>query len=315
MAVSFGDRFFGGIARLGQRPLTALAILYRVGDRTFRDGFIHAGNLAYLSLVTLFPALLLVHAFMAGFGRTEEGRQAIGEFLDALPKEVAELLAPVIDEVVTARTGTALLLGALVALWTTSSFVETIRDLLRRAHDSEAERPFWQERLYSIVITMAALFLVMVAFFGQLILKLAIATLSPYLPITKLLVEILDISRLSGAFVVFLALWALFRALTPSRIRRSGALIWPGALIVAIVWTGTTLLLGPFMADAANFSLTYGAFTGVMLALLFFYTVGLGIVAGAQTNAALASRASVAETVAEWRREAERRASSGEARE
>ena len=34
--------------------------------------------------------------------------------------------------------------------------------------------------------------------------------------------------------------------------------------------------------------LTYGALSGVMLALLFFYAIGFALVAGVETNAAIA---------------------------
>ena len=39
----------------------------------------------------------------------------------------------------------------------------------------------------------------------------------------------------------------------------------------------------------ANYDLAYGSLAGVMVALIFFYLVGLGMVTGAQLNAALAN--------------------------
>ena len=38
-----------------------------------------------------------------------------------------------------------------------------------------------------------------------------------------------------------------------------------------------------------NYNLTYGSLAGVMIALIFFYLIGLGMVTGAQLNAALAN--------------------------
>lgn len=295
------DRMLARGSRMGKIALLAAAMLYRIGGRTLSDGFIHAGNLAYLSLVTLFPAVILVHAVMAGFGRTEAGQNAIGQFLRTLPGDVADFIAPVLDEVVQARSGTALLVGALIALWTTSGFIGTLSDMLRRAHETPPERPFWQERLIAIAVTLGAIAVVIFAFAGRLVVDALVGTLAPYVPWLATAARILNISGLTGMGAVFLSIWALFRVLTPRLVRIGPAPIWPGALLVTVVWAGAALLFGPMMSDAVNFSLTYGAFTGVMLAMLFFYIVGFAFVAGVETNAALASRRQVVEMVGQWR--------------
>lgn len=295
MPEAFAAQVHALASGLGLKTLTALAIAYRAVDRTLRDGFIHAGNIAYLSLATLFPAALLVHAFAASFGRTEAGSEAIAQFLKTLPPEVAGLVGPVLDEVVSARSGTALLFGALIALWTTSGFVGTIRDILRRAHEVESPRPFWQERLLAIAVTMGAMLMVLVGFFGQLVAQLAISLATRLVPALEWAGAWVDISRIVGTAVLFLSLWLLFAVLTPRGVRGATS---PGALIVTLAWVGATALLGPMIASATNFSLTYGAFAGVMVALLFFYTVGLALVLGAEVNAALAKRSEIAERVA-----------------
>jgi membrane protein len=295
MPEAFAARMHGLVQGLGLGTLTALAIAYRAVDRTLRDGFIHAGNIAYLSLVTLFPASILIHAFAASFGRTEAGRQGIEQFLQTLPPEVAGLVAPVLDEVVAARSGTALLIGAGIALWTTSSFVGTIRDLLRRAHEVEPDRPFWQERLLAIAVTMGAMFLVLLGFFGQLVAQVALTVAVRPMPAIETLGSWVDISRIVGTAVLFLSLWLLLAVLSPRGVKAAS---WPGAAIITFVWVGATALLGPWLASTTNFSLTYGAFTGVMIALLFFYTVGFAMVLGAEVNAALAKRGEIGERVA-----------------
>lgn len=295
------DRLLAEGVRLGNRTMMALALVYRVAVRTMRDGSIHAGNIAYLSLVTLFPAVILVHAATASLGRTEAGQQAIAQFLRTLPPDVANLVEPVVMEVVDARSGVALLVGALIALWTTSGFIGTLSDMLRRAHEAPPERPFWQERLIAVLVTLGALAVILFAFVGRLVLELVVGMMHGYLPLLGRLVGLFDISGATGMVAVFLALWALFRALTPRAIRQGLAPIWPGPLLVTLVWAGTAALLGPFMAGGDNFSLTYGAFTGIMLAMFFFYIIGFAVVAGAETNAALASRRDVTEMVVKWR--------------
>ena len=53
-------------------------------------------------------------------------------------------------------------------------------------------------------------------------------------------------------------------------------------------WIGTVELLPNGIALVGGYSLTYGSLAGVMVALLFFFVIGLGVVMGAELNAALA---------------------------
>ena len=46
--------------------------------------------------------------------------------------------------------------------------------------------------------------------------------------------------------------------------------------------------LPPLLASILNYDSTYGSLAGVMVALFFFYLIGLGVVVGAELNAALA---------------------------
>src|SRR3546814_4735109 len=79
----------------------------------------------------------------------------------------------------------------------------------------------------------------------------------------------------------------LFYSLTPSKYRQLKCPKWPGALFTTLWWIGVTLALPPLLASLLSYDATYGSLAGVMVALFFFYLVGLGMVMGAELNAAL----------------------------
>src|SRR5690242_17898285 len=106
----------------------AREVLKRVAIGVYSDGFVHAGNLAYMSLVTLFPFFIVAAAVARLFGRTGEGLHAVEAFLHTVPRGVANVLETPIHDVLAARSGSLLWFGAVVGLWTTASFIETIRD-------------------------------------------------------------------------------------------------------------------------------------------------------------------------------------------
>ena len=69
---------------------------------------------------------------------------------------------------------------------------------------------------------------------------------------------------------------------------------WPGALLVTTWWVMVALGLPRVLRTFFSYDLTYGSLAGVMIALIFFFVVGLGVVIGAELNAALAESGATA---------------------
>lgn len=265
-----------------------LVILKRVAIGTYTDGFTHAGNLAYLSLVTLFPFFIVTAAIARVFGRREDTIQALNAFLRTVPPDVATLLAQPVRDVLEARSGNLLWLGAIVGLWTTAGFIETLRAILRQAYGTQSSTPFWRYRLGAIGMIVGAVILAMAAFSFQVILTGVEQLLYRLFPFAVEAQQIVSLGRLAPGIALFGALYILFYSLTPSKYRKTKCLKWPGAALVAIWWMGTTALLPWVLSSLGGYDLTYGSLAGVMIALIFFFIIGLGVVIGAELNAALA---------------------------
>jgi membrane protein len=266
--------------------------IYNVARRvvvgTYFDGFIHAGNLAYLALIALFPFFITATAVMSAFGQTDEGVHALEVVLSVMPPEVAKTLAGPIRDVLSARSGLFLWLGGLVGLWTVGSLIETVRDILRRAYGTQARKSFWQYRLYSIGLIIGAVLLLLLSFSLQVITVGIEQFIDRVLPAEFSGLGGIALSRLVSGGGLFLSLYILFYSLTPHSYRGSHAPKWPGALATTLWWIGVTLALPPLLASLMSYDATYGSLAGVMVALFFFYLIGLGVVIGAELNAALA---------------------------
>jgi membrane protein len=272
--------------------LGPFASTYEVSKRVvigvFNDGFIHAGNLAYLTLLTLFPFFIVIAALASIFGRSEDSIHAVNSFMRGMPPSVQTLLRQPIHDVLTQKTGWLLLIGGLVGLWTVGSFIETIRDILRRAYGSAYTNPFWQYRLTSIGIIIVAVILMMLAFSAQVALTAAEQIIYHLIPFAGRFIGWIQLSRLVPLLVAFIALYLLFWSLTPSHYRFSKCPKWPGALFTAVWWFASLEILPFILSKLSNYDATYGSLAGVIIALIFFWFVGLGIVIGAHLNAALA---------------------------
>ncbi|GGE19772.1 hypothetical protein GCM10011529_27940 [Polymorphobacter glacialis] len=277
------------VQRLMRRHHRAWAVLRDMIVGIWGDGFIHAGNLAYLSLLTMFPFFIVLATVAGTVGRTREGQSAVAGFLKLLPPDVAGLVArPIADVTGTTGAGGALTLGILVTLWTVTTFIETIRYLIRKAYGTEAVVSMWRYRAVSAAFVFGAVFMMLLAFTAQVLLTGVDTVVSEVMPRTEAFMNELGFKRLLPGLALFMALYSIFYVLTPKRFRMTGFRIWPGALVTTGVWVGTTLGMPWALGLVGEYNLIYGSLAGVIVALLFFYIIGLGLVAGAHLNAALA---------------------------
>ena len=235
--LGFGERFW--------------IVLKRVAIGTFTDGFTYAGNLAYLSLVTLFPFFIVAAAVARLIGGTDEGIRTLEAFLHTVPKDVATVLRQPVHDVLAARSGNLLWFGA-------------------------------------IGLIVASVILVMAAFSFQVVLTGVEQFLYRVLPFASDAQGWVRWSRFAPGIALFGALYMLFYTLTPAKYRKSKCPKWPGAAFVTGWWILTTALLPGILASLTNYDLTYGSLAGAMIALIFFFIIGLGMVIGAELNAALA---------------------------
>lgn len=284
----------------------------RVAIGSYNDGFIHAGNLAYMAIIAIFPFFILGAAIFSIIGDEGERAASVNAVLYALPPIVGNVIEPVARSVIEARSGWVLWLGGLVGLWTVSSLIETIRDILRRAYGTPATHAFWKYRLWSAGVIFGAVVLLMLSLLAQVVIGAAQEMIDAYFPQLSDAIGELRLSRVVPAFGLFGSLYLLFYTLTPKAYRHRRYPKWPGALATALWWIAVTVALPPAIRSFMSYDLTYGSLAGIMIALFFFYLVGLGMVIGAELNAALAETPEEAENRLGQADDRERRATAKE---
>lgn len=288
-ALRLQDRFDEHIGPEGQLwQSKAFRVITRVWAGAWHDGFIHAGNLAYMAILALFPFFITVGAGLSLVGEQAQREASVHTALKALPPVVARALEPVALDVIVARSGWLLWAGALVGLWTVGSLIETIRDVLRRAYGTRETYAYWRYRLISTGVIVGAVVALFFALLAQVAIGTAQEVVAARYPLANGLASTLFTSQLVPALVIYASLYLLFLALTPTPYRARRYPKWPGALAVTVWWMAVSIALPPVLRRFFTYDLTYGSLAGVMIALFFFWLVGLGMVVGAELNAALA---------------------------
>lgn len=255
----------------------------------YNDGFIHAGNLAYLTLLAMFPFFIILAAVAQIVGRPDENIEAIHSLVRAFPPSIGKLVEETAVQVLSLRTGPLLWFGAAIGVWTVGSFIETIREILRRAYGTDYDRPFWQYRLIGVAIIVAAVATLIAAFSMQVILTTVEEVVVRYMPRAVTVADRISTTRLVPILMTFFASYMIFWSLVPTRYRKRQYPKWPGAVFVTAWWYLALLLLPRVLELFGGYTLTYGGLAGVMVAMLFFWLIGYGFVIAAHINAALAN--------------------------
>src|SRR5471032_2957323 len=132
---------------------------------TADDGWAISSHIALTTLTSLFPCLIVVTALASFLGSQDLADEAAKLIFDAWPAIVANPISNEVHSVLTAPRGGLLTIGAILALYFSSSAIEALRVGLNRAYETVEARSWWLLRLESIAyVLIGALSLLALAF-------------------------------------------------------------------------------------------------------------------------------------------------------
>ena len=252
------------------------------------DGWAIASHIALSILMSLFPFLIFVTSLTGFlFGTQELAEQVAQILLEAWPKEVAEPISNEISNVLINAHGGVLTFGAVLALYFSSSGIESLRIGLNRAYNEIEVRPWWLLRLESIAyVLVGAVSLIALAFLivlAPLILRTAVRHL-PGLASVEGTITFLRFGIASAVLV--LALVIAHKWLPYGRRRMSE--IAPGIVVTLLLWLVSGNAFARYLEEFSSaYVTTYAGLASAMVALVFLYWTAGIFVYGGELNQAI----------------------------
>jgi membrane protein len=273
--------------------LRRIRLCFRVPiDAFFRfnadDGWAIASHIALSTLMAMFPFLILVTA-LAGFLESKNLADEVARLVVAAwPQKVAAPIADQIRTVLTTAQGNVLTLGAVFAVYFSSSGVESLRIGLNRAYGLADRRPWWLLRLESIAyVLVSAISMLALAFLVVLGPLLFRATLA-YAPSLAEFESHYNFARLVLAALVIAAALFILHLWLPAG-RRHLREVWPGILATLVLWLVCGFAFGRYLNSFSSAYVTYYAgLASAMTALVFLYFSACLFIYGGELNAAIA---------------------------
>ena len=254
------------------------------------DAFATAKASAYSSILTFFPALLVLGSVLATVHRGDvylrEVSYALGRILPAGATTALAYLKGAAH-----RPVGLLFITSLRTIWTASGVIISWMEGFRRAYQLPKTWGLLKERLIAIsLVLMAGLPLtfatVLVAFGSRIETRILFHIDHELGPLVLLLWIAI---RWIIAILTSIAVIALIYHNAVPRTQPWHSVI-PGAVLATGLWLGATALFGWYLQRYADYSIIYGSL-GVSIALLvWMYLISLVVLIGAEFNAMLFPR-------------------------
>lgn len=272
------------------RAVPGLSVIIRATRNYIRHQSANqAGSVAFSSVLAMFPLLLVLSATAGFVGQPGAAAELASRVVEFAPPVVADVLQPVIDEVLRQRSRALLTIGVLVTIWTASSGLQAIRTALNKAYGVEQSLPFWAARLKVTLFTVFGTVAAVVVFSSVVILPYVWALLDQAVDGVALELWLRDGVRYGLAFVVVATLYAVLYGWLPDT-KQQLRTVLPGALAGALMWLAAAAILSYTLATAGKLALVYGGFTGLVATLVFLYASAVTMIFGAEINAVMRHR-------------------------
>jgi membrane protein len=244
-----------------------------------------------LSLPSLFLALLATLGYISRWAGADTVDRARNELLEAFsrafsPEVVNDLIAPTVNDVLTQGRAEVISIGFVTALWAGSSATATFVNTVTIAYGMRDQRGAVRSRLLALWIYIASVL------FGVILLPVlvlgpqALTDLFPKGEPRRVAGALISDAYWPAAVILLLLALASFYRLAPPR-----RLPWvrgvPGALLALAVFLGGSAGLRAYVTFIVAHGYTYGRLAAPIAALLFFYVLALGVLLGAEFNAAI----------------------------
>jgi membrane protein len=259
---------------------TILASFYKAGVNTVNhDGIEHAGYLAFIGLLALFPFLVFVVALAGFIAEGQSGTEFIRLVLAQLPPDMVKGLTPRITEITSGPPHGLLTISILGAIWTSSSALEGYRTVLNRAYRVATPPSYIWRRLLSIAQILILSFVVVMAMIVMVMLPMAWGKVAAAAGKSGV--------ALSGSLIVCISIAVIFVGISAAyyflpNLKQSIHSVAPGAALVTLLWIGAARLLSLYLSRFNPANLIYGSLGSVIGALLFFYVGNVIFIYGAE---------------------------------
>ena len=266
-------------------PRGWFSILRRVMAEVKEDNVtLLAAGVAFYAMLAIFPAIIAVVTVYGLVADPNQVEAQVSEFAKSLPAGADQLLTEQLQNVVSAgrqslSIGLAVSLAAV--LWTASGGVQGLVKGLNIVYDENETRGFLKLRGLSLLLTLGAILVVVIA--------LALIAVFPGV------IDNLGLGR-AGELAASIARWIVLALLVlvalavvyrfaPDRATPRWRWVSWGAVVALVLWLLGSIGFSWYVDNFGKYNQTYGALAAVIILLLWLFLSAFAVLLGGELDA------------------------------
>jgi membrane protein len=202
-----------------------------------------------------------------------------------LPADALSMVKRFLDQIAEGSGANVLSLGALGALWASSSGMTAIMDALNVVYDvKEDSRPFWRSRLTAIVLTLALAGFVILALTLVLYGSSIGSWIADFVGLGRAFAWAWNILQWPVIIALMLLVVDVVYYICPD-IEQKWRWVTPGSVFAVSIWVVVSLGFKAYVDNFGDYNKVYGSIAGVIVLMLWLYWSGMVLLLGGEINA------------------------------
>ncbi|MEV0441336.1 YihY/virulence factor BrkB family protein [Streptomyces spectabilis] len=253
-----------------------------------------AAALTYYSVLSLFPALLVLVSVLGVIGESAT-RTVLDNLDDLAPGAVRDLLTDAVRQLQDRGgvSGLVAVAGLAAAVWSASGYVAAFIRAANAVYDVAEGRPVWKLTPLRLGLTLVLMVLLavsatIVVFTGPLAERAGDAIGAGDVAVTAW-----SIAKWPVLFVLVVVMIALLFWRAPNARTSGFRWISPGSAVAVVLWLIASAGFAVYAANFGSYNKTYGTLAGVIVFLVWLWLTNLAVLLGLEFDAELARQRAI----------------------
>ncbi len=256
--------------------------------REFKDDELtdRAAALTYYSVLSLFPALLVLVSLLAVAGRSATDK-VLANLKHLAPGSARDIITRAVEQLQNGSgTGSVVaVIGILLAVWSASGYVAAFIRAANAVYDMPEGRPVWKILPVRVGVTVVLMVLavasaLIVIFTGGLARRAGGALGMGDTALTVWSIAKWPVLVLLVTVMIAILYWA-----TPNAKVRGLRWVTPGSFLALLIWLIASAGFAFYVANFSSYNKTYGTMAGVIVFLVWLWISNLAILLGLEFDA------------------------------
>ena len=277
-----------------------------IGERSVRNFFFehpmatYAAALAYRGLFGLFPFLFILVVLLGALGFPDffdramdqaraQSSHYVPQQLEPVVEPAREQVQPLLGMIERAEKqagGKLLFFGVAVALWSVSAVARTLTEAFNVAYQVTETRRWWKQLALSLAFGPFLALVVIASVALMLIGPELVGSIAEVVNLDELFVRLWGWLRFPVALLLLAVVLSVVYHFGPNARQRYRSVV-PGAALSVVLWAITSVGFSIYLANFANYGVTYGSIGAAVGLLLYLYLCASVVLLGAELNAAI----------------------------